>query len=167
MVSQGNGLLEETKSSKEQLEKNIEILSSNNTKMEDKLKASSEEIKKGNAIISKLQSDLKAMKNKLKNKASVVQSQEAVIVNHYGTIEELKRKNHEIVRDIELKSHEISSMENTISDLKDKLKSGDNALTESQNMIGYLNNKINQMGANGLATIGSVTMRSQSPMMGF
>lgn len=51
MVSQGAGLLEETRCSKEQLEKNIEILSNNNAKMELKLKESSDEIIKGNSII--------------------------------------------------------------------------------------------------------------------
>ncbi len=49
--------------------------------MEEKLKASSDEIIKGNAIIQKLQSDLKTAKSKLKNKASVILSQESVLTN--------------------------------------------------------------------------------------
>ena len=43
--------------------------------MEEKLKASSDEIIKGNSIISKLQGDLKVAKNKIKQKASVAASQ--------------------------------------------------------------------------------------------
>ena len=115
------------------------------SKLEDKLQQSANEINKGNSIIQKLQSDLKAGKQKLKLKNTVVLQQENVISQKQEYLDASEKQIYLMKREMEKREENGRDMERLIADLKAKLEENQKALDSNVQTIQYLNNRINEV----------------------
>jgi spindle assembly abnormal protein 6 len=123
----------------------MSMLKATVSKLEDKLQQSVNEINKGNSIIQKLQSDLKAGKQKLKLKNTVVLQQENVIQQKHELIDANEKQLYQFKRELDKKDENIRDLERLITDLKNKLEDNQKALDSNVQTIQYLNNRINEV----------------------
>lgn len=123
----------------------MSMLKATVSKLEDKLQQSASEINKGNNIIQKLQSDVKANKQKLKLKNTVVLQQENVIQQKQEHIDNLDKQLFILKRDLEKKDDKIKTLESTILELKAKIEETEKVLTNNVNTINFLNSKLNDV----------------------
>lgn len=123
----------------------MSMLKATISKLEDKLQQSANEINKGNSIIQKLQSDLKAGKQKLKLKNTVVLQQENVISQKQEHLDSSEKQMYTLKRELDKKDENIRDLERLISDLKGKLEDNQKALDSNLQTIQYLNNRINEV----------------------
>jgi spindle assembly abnormal protein 6 len=123
----------------------MSMLKATISKLEDKLQQSASEINKGNSIIQKLQSDVKANKQKLKLKNTVVLQQENVIQQKQEHIDNLDKQFFILKRDLEKKDDKIKSLESTTFELKAKIEETEKVLTNNVNTINFLNSKLNDV----------------------
>lgn len=120
----------------------MSILKATISKLEDKLQQSANEINKGNSIIQKLQSDLKAGKQKLKLKNTVVLQQENVIQQKQEHIDNLDKQLFTLKRDLEKKDDNAKTLEKLNSELKAKVEEAQKVLTDNVNTINFLNSRV-------------------------
>ena len=79
LLEKMTALLEGANSAKGQLEDTVLLLKSTVDKYDNKVKASIEEIHKGNGYIEQLSSELQAAKAKVKLKATIIRQQEQLL----------------------------------------------------------------------------------------
>eukprot|EP01135_Chromosphaera_perkinsii_P001561 Nk52_evm31s207 gene=Nk52_evmTU31s207 len=151
-IKHKNELLErithDTSSQKDQknlLEENAAALKHQNERLEETVKSASNEINKGNEIIQKLQTDLKATKAKLKMKTSLfiqqeklLSEKEALVVALEGDKVALKKKEDETRTHLNEKETQLAVANENLEESKQLLKT-------NENVIAWLNKQINEM----------------------
>lgn len=141
------------------MEESLSLLKSNVSRLEEKLMISAQEINKGNSIIQKLQSEVKAQKQKLKLKNTVVLQQEQVIQQKQEQID-----NHEHVssgnrRDMQRKEDTVRDLEKSVETLREKLQESHKLLESNSITIQYLNKQLND-----LQTMGKPSYATAKPL---
>lgn len=124
---------------KTDIDDNIRSIKNNNTKLEDKLQASINEINKGNEIIKKLQDDIKGQKQKMKLKQQAYTTQETLLGQRQNQIDDLTRGLNDLKRDLERKDDELKNVKLSNEDLKNKLEEASNMIADNQRVIEFLN----------------------------
>ena len=100
----------------------MNLYKSSTARLEDSLTKATEEINKGNDIIRRLQSDLKAAKSKAKLKNVVTMQQEKLLDERQGTIEALQKELADIRREMGKKEAEGSDKGKEAEELRAKVE---------------------------------------------
>lgn len=110
------------------MDETMTLYRANLDQKESLLKESCGEIEKGNAIISKLQTDSRQLKSKLKLKDSVIQQQEETLIS--------KQKELENVRaELEQKNTSYQQRENKLKTLEEALKDAHSDLEKCEEKL--------------------------------
>jgi spindle assembly abnormal protein 6 len=144
------------------LEGSLALLKSNVARFEEKLTISAQEINKGNSIIQKLQSEIKAGKQKLKVKNSVVMQQETVINQKQEQLDSQEHVAAGLKRDLLRKDDTVRDLENTISTMRTKLQESQKTLESNGSTIQWLNKQLTEAQQMGKTTY-SAAKPSASP----
>jgi len=146
LIAKNKELVDSANSQKTFLEENVGSLKKANEKLEQKCQMCTDEINKGNEIIEKLQNDISNQKQKLKFKNSLVLQQETSITQNQESFDKLNKTINDLKRDNDSKDLRIKENEGSNNDLRAKLQQSQERIESSQNMINYLNQRINEGG---------------------
>lgn len=113
-------------------------------KLEEKLQTSINEINKGNEIIEKLRTELKAQKSNCKAKQQILTTQEGLTNQKQIMLDEQIRMVNELKRANDNKEMEIVSLNKQIANYQQKLNDNEKLIDKNKEMIMYLNQKLNE-----------------------
>lgn len=139
-----NALVENLSTQRTELEENLKGVRATNTKLEDKLQSSINEINKGNDIIQKLQAEIKTQKQKVKLKQQSITTQEQLINQKQIQIDDLIKANNELKREVDKKEEETKSNRMNESNLKANLEEAKKIIEENEKLIRFLNKNLNE-----------------------
>ena len=143
LLSKSGSLLEAAHDAKRQTDESLAIYKENNARLQDKLKASAAEITKGNAIITKLQADGRALKGKLRLKASVMMQQQEHAQQKASELEAADRAAAaQRASAAELRAEKERAEESAAS-CKAQLVEAQELLRSNQQVIQWLNKELN------------------------
>ena len=135
--------------SKRQLEDAVSMHKENAAKLQEKLKLSSAEITKGNSIISKLQSDQRALKDKLKLKVAVLLQQQEAQEAKQAELDESERSAASLrTTAAELTAAKERAEEQAVA-AKQQLAEAQELLRSNQQVIQWLNKELNEAQTGG------------------
>lgn len=141
--NKNDGIIDRYLSSIKQNEQQIQDLRNAKEKLESKLKDSFLEINKASEQISKLQDEFNKKKSTLKTRNNIIKKQEAVVNQKLEDIASLSNNVTEWQRESNQKDTEIKKLFIEIEDLKKKLEELQIKLSNSNEMISYLNTQLN------------------------
>ncbi|RUS71942.1 hypothetical protein EGW08_020301 [Elysia chlorotica] len=172
LLTKSNDLLNSEKEKKKHIESDQESKQREVTKLEGKVKAMADELKKGNEIIKKLQGEVKAYHAKVKLRTQIATEQEKLLGEKDNELEKLRQElahNSDKLRDFQDKNQKLTS---SLESATQKLEESRKLLKTNENMIQWLNKQINeqrisqnQIGNFELAS--SSQSRQQVPMHNF
>ncbi|KAJ3056666.1 Spindle assembly abnormal protein 6 [Rhizophlyctis rosea] len=154
---------------KAKLEDTLNLYKSSTARLEDSLSKATDEINKGNDIIRRLQSDLKAAKSKAKLRNVVTMQQEKLLDERHSTIEALQKEIADIRREIGRKEAEGSDKGKEVEELRAKVEELRQKVEDDNHVIEWLHKQLNEEALHrpmtGFASlnIGSEYKRPTSP----
>eukprot|EP00965_Chrysotila_dentata_P163664 5404268-Pleurochrysis_carterae.AAC.1 len=113
-------------------------------KLQARLKASGDEITRGNAIIQKLQADIRALKGKLKLKAAVLVQQQEQAAQKQQAIDAADRSVADLRAQLTESAAEKTRAEEGAAELKRQLSEAQELLRSNQQVITWLNKELNE-----------------------
>ncbi|GAQ88756.1 ER-Golgi vesicle-tethering protein/Myosin class II heavy chain [Klebsormidium nitens] len=134
---------------------------------EERVTASAAEINKGNQIIEKLQTELRASRSKLKLKAAVTAQQENLLAERQATIEKSLRENSAVREQVAELKAENETLRSKAADLKAKLDEAQETLKSDQQMIQWLNTQVTEAQLGKLNSGPAATRFSFKPITSF
>ena len=149
LLAKMTSLHEAASDAKRQLQDSLDMYKDNNTKLQEKLKVSSGEIAKGNTIISKLQSDARALKGKLRLKAAVMLQQQEHAGQKQAELDGSERSAAELrTLAAELRADKERAEEGH-SACRQQLTEAQELLRSNQQVIQWLNKELNEAQTGG------------------
>ncbi|KAK3238212.1 hypothetical protein CYMTET_27296 [Cymbomonas tetramitiformis] len=152
--------LEAAEKHKAALEQSWQETRSASNRAEERVTAVSSEVKKGNQIIERLQSELRSAKAKSKLKAAVIAQQENLSNERQSTVDKLTRELGSKRLDADSLQEENVNLKTRVEDQKKKLEESQALLQSNQQMIQWLNQQVNEA---QLGTMGSGSRYSFRP----
>ncbi|EGF78297.1 hypothetical protein BATDEDRAFT_90789 [Batrachochytrium dendrobatidis JAM81] len=128
---------------KAKLEESLDVYKTQNVRFEEGMKKSRDEITKGNEIIRKLQTELKATKTKLKLKNVVTLQQEQLVTERGNTIESFQKEIASTKEMLSKKNEETSTLREKIEDLTKKIEEGKAIIVDNNHVIEWLHKQLN------------------------
>ncbi|KAK3784496.1 hypothetical protein RRG08_004679 [Elysia crispata] len=144
LLTKSNDLLNSEKEKKKHLESDQESKQREMTKLEGKVKAMADELKKGNEIIKKLQGEVKAYHAKVKLRTQIATEQEKLLMEKDNELEKLRQElanSSDKLRDSQDKNQKLTS---NLESATQKLEESRKLLKTNENMIQWLNKQINE-----------------------
>ncbi|GFS17218.1 spindle assembly abnormal protein 6-like protein [Elysia marginata] len=148
LLTKSNDLLSSEKEKKKHIESDQESKQREVTKLEGKVKAMADELKKGNEIIKKLQGEVKAYHAKVKLRTQIATEQEKLLREKDNELEKLRQElanTSDKLRDSQDKNHKLTS---NLESATQKLEESRKLLKTNENMIQWLNKQINEQRIN-------------------
>ncbi len=136
-------LLDAANEAKARQDESIALYKENNGKLQDKVKASSAEIAKGNQIIAKLQADSRALRSKLRLKAAVMLQQEEQAAQKQQEKEASVMENADLRAQIAEANAEKARADESATDARRQLTEAQELLRSNQQIIQCLNKELN------------------------
>jgi len=149
LLAKMTSLHEAATEAKRQVEDSLTLYKDNHSRLQEKLKLSSDEITKGNSIIAKLQSDCRELKGKLKLKAAVLLQQQEHSQGKHSELEAAERNAAELrALNAEMKSEKARAEEGHEA-CKQQLAEAQELLRSNQQVIQWLNKELNELQTGG------------------
>ncbi|KAJ3032713.1 hypothetical protein HDV00_007189 [Rhizophlyctis rosea] len=157
------------KEQKAKLEDTLNLYKTSTARLEDSLSKATEEINKGNDIIRRLQSDLKAAKSKAKLKNVVTMQQEKLLDERQAIIEALQKEVGDSRESLVRKEGECQEKGKEVDELRARVDELKAKVDDDNHVIEWLHKQLNEealhrptSGFAGL-TLGADYKRSTSP----
>jgi hypothetical protein len=150
-----SSLLDSAHEAKRQQEAVTGTHKENNGRLQEKVKAASTEIARGNAIIGKLQADTRALKGKLALKNSVLMQQQEHATHQAAEMDAIERAAADMRSQCaELRAGKQRAEEATAA-LKERLVEAQELLRSNQQVIQWLNKELNDAQTGGPPFLGA------------
>ncbi|TPX46521.1 hypothetical protein SeLEV6574_g03192 [Synchytrium endobioticum] len=129
---------------KGKLEDALEMYKAQNARLEEGLRKASDEINKGNEIIRRLQSELKAAKSKVKLKNVVTLQQEKLLDERAATIDQQSKDVTAMKESLQKKTEEAESLQARVEELTKKVDEGRHIIEDNNHVIEWLHKQLNE-----------------------
>ncbi|XP_030646972.1 spindle assembly abnormal protein 6 homolog [Chanos chanos] len=144
LVHRTKEVLEATQEQKNSVEGSAESKQLQIGKLEATVKSLSEELIKANAIIKKLQGDMKALVGKIKVKNTVTVSQEKVLQETTDRLQKEQKELQDTRQQLRQKEEEVSKLKEQLEATAQKLDESREVLKTNENVINWLNKQLNE-----------------------
>ncbi|XP_029639150.1 spindle assembly abnormal protein 6 homolog [Octopus sinensis] len=145
VLAKSSDLLGSEQDQKKRYEEEFELKHREISKLENKVKAISVEVKKGNEIIRKLQSENKNYHAKVKLRSQIASEQEKVISEKDDLIENMQVELKTLKENSSKKEDENEKLKTNLENVTKKLEECNEMLKTNENVIQWLNKQVNEV----------------------
>jgi len=126
------------------LQEKLDMYITNGEALQEKLRESGAEMTRGNALISRLQAEVKQLRDKSKAKSDVITRQEETVQELRSKVAEMERQAL-FEKDATLLSNsQVELLKKQLDESNEKLREGAKLISSNQEVIAYLNEEINK-----------------------
>lgn len=144
MAAQLDKLVESAHAQKSATEDSLRLMRENNARLEEKVRASGDEVTKANAYIDKIQRDAQALRSKLKVKMAVIQQQDQVVEDKDDALHRRALEVKELQKLVSEREAEVKVVESRLAAAAAKNEEAERTLASNQQVITWLNKEVNE-----------------------
>lgn len=144
VINKSTDLLSSEQERKVRLEEELEYKQKENYKLENKVKAMSDELMKGNEIIKKLQGEIKNYHAKVKLRSQIANEQEKLLGEKDQELERLRQELASTKDSLRQKEDESKKLSDNLETTVQKLEESRQLLKTNENVIQWLNKQITE-----------------------
>ncbi|XP_077981696.1 spindle assembly abnormal protein 6 homolog [Glandiceps talaboti] len=144
VISRTTDLLEASQEQKRKLEENVDQKTVQCNKLEKTVRATSDEVVKGNEIIKRLQGELKGAMAKMKLKNTVTTQQEKLLSDKEQQVEKQTGELRTLKDGLKTKEEENKKLSESLENTLQKLEESKQLLKTNENVINWLNKQVNE-----------------------
>lgn len=144
VLTKSSDLLGAEQDKKRRYEDDIESQKKEINKLNNKMKAMSEELMKGNEIIKKLQGEIKNYHGKIKLRTQIATEQEKLLTEKETELEKIRQELATCKDDLNQKSEQNKTLKENYETTVKKLEECRELLKTNENVIQWLNKQINE-----------------------
>eukprot|EP01112_Ceratiomyxa_fruticulosa_P022774 TRINITY_DN8457_c0_g3_i1.p1 TRINITY_DN8457_c0_g3~~TRINITY_DN8457_c0_g3_i1.p1 ORF type:complete len:645 (+),score=152.97 TRINITY_DN8457_c0_g3_i1:148-2082(+) len=141
LLSKMTALVDGTTAHKLGSEETILLLKNNCKELEERIKATKQEIKKGNTIISTLQQEVRSMKNKCKLKSEVIHRQQALVQEKENLVEKHSAEITRLRQQLDEQHKDVENLRGNAQKLRTQLEESKEVIEKNEQVIDYLQKK--------------------------
>ncbi|GAB1598323.1 spindle assembly abnormal protein 6 homolog [Argonauta hians] len=149
VLAKSSDLLDSEQDQKKRYEEEFELKQREVTKLENKVKAISVEVKKGNEIIRKLQTENKNYHAKVKLRSQIASEQEKVISEKDELIDNIQQQLKALNEKLIKQENENEKLKQNFENVSKKLEESNEVLKTNENVIQWLNKQVNEVQLSG------------------